>query len=406
MRGDEAVALTRARSRANTLGPGKDFPVTRESPTHQRRLFPWGLIGLLVFAVPIDAFWVRRDRFETDHSGNWRYKNAAAHRAAATAKLLVFGDSMVEFGVLPRVLESRLQTPVYNLALHGGSPSASYYLLCRALESGGQPSTIIVDFQPHQLQKSPVDADFRRAWPELASPRECFEVARTTSDLAFFGSMLLSKGLATYKARFELRACIAFALEGQAYSEKEILRVLRRNWDRNLGAQIMAEGTRGPNVAHLPNSGLFPTQWSADPASLGYVRRFLTLTSSRKITVLWLMPPLSLETQARRDQLELDEPYDRVAQAIAQAYRNVIIVDARHSQYPPHAFVDSSHLNEQGAVALTAELSDLLATQVRKNPGIRRVDLPRYRERVIDCSVENLDQSKLALMSPAKLQSR
>src|SRR4051812_42261979 len=121
---------------------------TRVVPRRGAR--PWGTMGMIVVVATVELLVHRvEDRhFTTNAALSWAYGGRAADRKAAGRDVLCFGDSMVKFGVAPRVLEDRLGTKAYNLALYAGSPTASYFLLRRALEAGARPSAILVDFQP------------------------------------------------------------------------------------------------------------------------------------------------------------------------------------------------------------------------------------------------------------------
>ena len=87
-------------------------------------------------------------RLHDECRADWAYGGRAASRRAPDAEILCFGDSMIKFGMAPRVLEDRLGRRAFNLALYAGSPTASYFLLRRPLESGAKPAAVLVDFQP------------------------------------------------------------------------------------------------------------------------------------------------------------------------------------------------------------------------------------------------------------------
>jgi hypothetical protein len=72
-------------------------------------------------------------------------------RTASNSDFLFFGDSLIEFALVPQVFDERSQKRSYNLALPAGSPEASYFLLRQALDAGAQLSGVIVDFSPFQL---------------------------------------------------------------------------------------------------------------------------------------------------------------------------------------------------------------------------------------------------------------
>ena len=103
-----------------------------------------------------------------DTAESWRLRGSGAFGFLG-AEVLAFGDSMVEFGVLPGVIAERSGLRAINLAVHDGSPAVSYFLLRRALEAGARPRAIVVDFMPHQLARSQRAEGFAlrpgRPWP-------------------------------------------------------------------------------------------------------------------------------------------------------------------------------------------------------------------------------------------------
>ncbi len=98
---------------------------------------PWGLVGMTVLVVAVELLLVEGN---PECAGNvalsWKYKGRRVERAARERQVLCFGDSMVNFGVIPRMIETHTGYPAYNLAVHSGPAPASYFLFRRALESG------------------------------------------------------------------------------------------------------------------------------------------------------------------------------------------------------------------------------------------------------------------------------
>ena len=69
---------------------------------------------------------------------DWAYRKSekAATRDAKRYDVLVFGDSMVKQGVVPRAVEERSGLRVLHLAVSGSQAPASLALLARALAAG------------------------------------------------------------------------------------------------------------------------------------------------------------------------------------------------------------------------------------------------------------------------------
>lgn len=272
----------------------------QHSASTSRGSWPSGLIGLLLLVLAFELVVARRDRYATDLSESWGYKSRAARTAASTAEILCFGDSLVEFGVLPRVLEHRLGRRAYNLALHNGSPPAACFLLGRVLASGGKPSAIVVDFMPHQLAMNPAESSFESGWPKLAGAWEWLDLLGSTGDGRFAAKVLVAKCLPSFAVRAQLGLSLRAALEGRLHSGKQVVSVLRRHLNANLGAQVMPEVPQDSRQDPPPDQSLFPSTWITDPVSVRYARRFLAMAASREILVLWLVPPLSPEVEIAR----------------------------------------------------------------------------------------------------------
>ena len=328
---------------------------------------------------------------------SWRIKSGAARHEAVGSDVLCFGDSLVEFAVLPAVLEERLGGKAYNLALHAGTPSASYFLLKRALDAGAEPKALVVDFMPHQIVRNPGHERNRlRAWPELAGVAEAVDLGRTTRDGDLVGSILLGKVFPSVKARPEVRAAIVAGVKGETWSVDDALRVpvTYRNLKANRGAYLMPTSTRPAADPSPVNSDLTSTAW--DPTRFVYIDRFLRLAESRGIPVYWLILPISPEFQSAADASGNDAQYSKFVAWKVRQYANVVVLDGRRTPgYGPGRFIDSIHLDGKGAAALTNELADLLL-QSRTAPSPRRVALAPYRERPPAKHLEDILESKIA----------
>src|SRR4051794_15908752 len=81
---------------------------------------PAGLLGMLALVFALDVAHFRRDRYSTDQAESWRFKGSWASGRVKSSEILIFGDSLAEFGVLPGVLEERTGLRTTNLAIHNG----------------------------------------------------------------------------------------------------------------------------------------------------------------------------------------------------------------------------------------------------------------------------------------------
>jgi hypothetical protein len=308
----------------------------------------------------------------------------AAREHVRGSEVLFFGDSLVKFGVIPRVFEERLGRQAYNLAIPGGQPVGDYFMLRRALHSGATPKAIVVDFKANCIA-TPPSVNLRQ-WTELLTLRECAELAYSERDASYFLSLVLGKALPSYKTRWQLRAFVLAALAEQPLPTKAMAVTFWRNSNVNKGAIVASDGSKPPwpdedNLA----ATYYPPAWDIHPTNAVYMRKFFALAAEHHIAVLWLLPPIRAEFQARREQRGCEEIYlRRAAEPLAQ-YPNLVLVDARHAHFPDTVFSDPSHLVRSGALALSAGLAevvgsvldrpDLVASRVIALPGFRSIAL-------------------------------
>ena len=125
---------------------------------------------------------------------------------------------------------------------------------------------------------------------------------------------------------------------------------------------------------------LYSRQWIITPLYAGYFRRFLDLAASRGIPVFWLLrpsPPRPSPGAKRRAWMRST----RGTSAFQARHPNLFIVDARHSGYPHTVFIDSCHLDTEGAHRLTEEFAAILGRHRGVAPmGSRWIEVAAYRE--------------------------
>jgi len=119
-----------------------------------RRHSPLGFLGMIGLVAAIEWTLSGHDLdFTSPMQWDWRVIGKAATRPDRVAgkDVLIFGDSLVKFGVQPRVLKRHSGTVAYNFALHTGQTPSSYFMLRRALRAGARPSVVVLDLTPHLL---------------------------------------------------------------------------------------------------------------------------------------------------------------------------------------------------------------------------------------------------------------
>ncbi|MEO6810446.1 MAG: hypothetical protein ABI353_15130 [Isosphaeraceae bacterium] len=354
-----------------------------------RRGVPRGMLGALLLIVLTERY-VARHALEFVRPENWEWRLSAreSQRQALKADVLGFGTSMVKMSVIPNVIEQRSGLRVYNLAVCGGLPPASYFLLRRALESGAKPRSLVVDFHPHFITKDHWQAV--GYWPDLLDLRDALDLSWTAHDATFFAHTMLARSIPSIGVRFQIRAEVRSALRGVDQS--------LRNTNRNRNRQIVwrdrgaLTGGRNPqfqgSIAASYTPMFLKEEWRCDPIQEIYIRRFLTLAANHGVPVYWLVPPLTPELQDKRNRDHLDAPYDRFAHTLKDEFANLVVLDGRKSNYEHEVFLDAAHLDRQGATVLSSDLADLLGHGIGGQSGSRWLSLPRYQEQPVQRFVE------------------
>ena len=340
---------------------------------------PQGLLGMIGLVVAVElAIAGHHMDFTTVWADDWRRTGEAATRQARGRDLLVFGDSLVKYGVLPRVIEARTGLKGYNLATNAGTMPSAYFLLRKTLGAGIRPRVIVADFNALMIPDAPMIS--ARMYPELAEARDCLDLAWTARDPGFAAATLLGKLLPSYKSRFEIRAAIIAALDGRRASPWPAQAVIWATWKAQDGAQPMpSPAMKWPPPPELL-AGLTPPTWTLDPINAHYLERFLSLAESQALPVVWLMPPLGPEIRAGRDLKGTDAAYARAAREAMARHPHLSVMDARAAGYDATVHIDAIHLDSRGATVLSRDVASALVDRLGGKAD-RWVDLPPYAGR-------------------------
>ena len=361
------------------------------------RRLPLGLVGMICLVLACETFVSNRSLdFMGDAAFAWRWGWKSAGRDALKSNMLCFGDSLVKFGVAPRVIEDRSGRTAWNLAMTGGRPANAYFLLRRALEAGARPAAVVVDAD--LLPSDPFEVPY--LWPEMATPGEMIELAWVGRNPEFLFQCGLAYALPSYRGRHEIRTTITAAFRGESTRFRSISNLTNRNWKANRGAAILP-ATRRLDPATVrdldawPEDRARPGQWSAHPVNEVYLDKFLDLADARGIPVFWLLPP-----HYRMIERYFDQPnWHGLRRAFIEArigrHPNLVVVDGTHAGYGESVVMDVSHLNRDGAVAYSLALGGILADRLAQaDPAAPRwIDLPAFREPPADAPVEDLAQT-------------
>ena len=375
--------MSEGHGEARGAGASKD---RRPSP-------PWGFLGMLGILVAIEWTLTRHDLdFTAPWHWDWRMSGKLTAKKQAGADVLLFGDSLLKFGVMPKVIQDRSGRTAYSFALHTGQTSSSYFMLKRVLDAGYRPKALVFDMTPHMFTHIPEEN--ARLWPELLSPGECLDLARVMGKPDFFASTILARFIPSIKERHDLRASIVAAITGRpSPSRRGEIPAYRRNWKMNDGGQLMPDGPSPPiDPDHWVRS-LYST-WNPNPVNVAYLDRFFKLTDEAKIPVVWLLTPVQPTIQTRTEANGFDADHTRFVRSVADRFPRVTVADARHSGFEAEEFNDGVHLKRPGALRLSAAIGDLLREDSRSH---RWVDLDAGRPRSVESPIEDVNQSAVAL---------
>ena len=366
------------------------------------RKLPWGLLGMLGLVIGGERFVQRHETtFMTPHELDWEAGGRNAEQISPRVEVLCYGDSMLKFGLSPRILEQQLGRSVFSLALLDGKPAASYFLLRRSIESGARPRLVLVDFQPECMYQTPRSLTENRHLKALLDVRESIDLARVFHDPDLVAEIALSRVFPSYKCRTEIRAGVGLALEGRANPNPEENAKVRRNRALNRGGMLLAKmpaynGDVPPRIAEI----LFSEGWFNRPEHTSYVRRFMDLAERHHIPVLWVLPPNTPKAQEGKERVGLDGRYTRFLQNVQSRYANLTVVDARRSGFGHEMFVDSVHLDREGATIFSLAMAEVLRPRLdparsSKPPLARWESVPRALGATTRIALEDVDQSRV-----------
>ena len=164
-----------------------------------------------------------------------------------------------------------------------------------------------------------------------------------------------------------------------------------RNRLANRGAIVnpRAVQAQNPQARYDPQD---PRLWRCDPANAQYVAAFCDLCRSRRIDVVWLLPPVSPQQQNMADNRHFEDRFLPAVRDLAGPYPNVTVVDGRRAGYPNEVFLDHTHLDRVGAAELSAALASVMA-----RPAGGWVDLPKFTGGRYDEGLEDLVESAESL---------
>lgn len=346
------------------------------------------MVGLLAIVEP----WLSKQEMDlSSQVAFWRQSGEDARRRVADRTVLCLGDSQVKMGLVPAVIEYKLGSSAYNLAMASSTAPAHFFLLRRAIESGAKPEAIVVDFKANLLA---ADLQENAAyWPELLSARECLEVSLTARDPEFFAKTMLARGLASVRLKSKIQTRVLGALRGEKSHARITLAPYIRNWRVNDGAWVSPSNPSYNGEVQPEDAELYPETWNCNPVNRTFVKRFLRLATDQNIKVYWLIAPISPAPQIHREELGFDALYSEFVREIQAEFLELVVLDARRSGYDHSVFVDAVHLDRVGAAHLSADVAEIIDQRLT---GPAWIKLPRFVRRDEMPSLEDVEQSRMA----------
>lgn len=364
--------------------------------SERARRIPLGLLGMLALLAAVEGYFARHD-LDCMTIANWdaRFARAAAGRDGPASEVLYLGDSLIKMGVVPSAIEARSGLRGYNLALSGGQPPASYFLLRRAIEAGAHPRAVVVDFFPSGVVRHGPWFGMEH-WPFLLDGREALDLAWTARDPVLLGRIASTWLLPSVRGRSPIRQHLMALLAGHGSPWRPQSELLLRNWGANRGAQVMPGRYVEPFDPNAKCQEFFP-KWACHPVNSAYLLRIFELTAARQVPVVLVLPPINPMLQSLSEQSGFDEAYERSLRRLVGRYPHVVVLDGRHAGYAVESFIDADHLGRAAALAFSDDLGAFLAARRADPSGARWARLPAYRPRPVGAPWEDVDQSRLAL---------
>ncbi len=364
---------------------------------------PCGVLGAVLAVIAVEAAFARHDLdLGRPENLNWRWGRHVARRNAPQADILCFGTSMMQTGLLPRLIAERTGRQAYGMAVVGSQMPYSYYLFKQALASGAKPSTLIIDF-PVNFLGSSLDSQ-PAGWPDALNFRDTFDMAWQMRDSRFFAAVVSEKLLPTLAFRLQTRKAVSAALNGESASLLTENVTYLRNYNKNLGAFMAGKkpGYAGEVSDHYVKTFLNDAPWKPDPIKARYFRRLIELAAANGVRVYWVMSPFVPDLQAGRDSKKLDAAYNEFAWAMTSKFPNLMVLDARHAGYKADVFMDAVHLDIDGASTLSQAVADAIEND--ESGSSKWVNLPPFRPRPINVPVEIAADSFKALFSGGEVR--
>ncbi len=266
---------------------------------------------------------------------------------------------------------------------------------------------MILDLHP-ALMTTGIGGDLQ-VWADSIDPRDRFDFAWNLGNPNLFAIATLADSLPSIHYRHQIRAWVRASLQNEGFSFWLENLAHMRNRNRNRGAFIAGKNPNYHGEIHdAYRSMLLTAKRPCDSVMRLYVHKLLGLAREHGVRVYVVIAPLSPALQQERKAKGFDDVYTRMLSSFMD-HPNLVVLDARDSGFDVSVFRDASHLDFEGANALTTQVADFLRQPWRVaaaagSPAARWVPLPPYHQTPIDVPVETLAKTRQNLLSPETLR--
>lgn len=385
-----------------SISPGATRPLHRQFLRQRekpRAPFPLGLFGTLGLILAVESF-IAHDpaRFTDTVAYAWSRSARDARVNAKGNDVLFAGDSLVKHGLVPSVVSESGGLTAWNLATPAAPVTATHAILHQAFDAGAAPKAVVFDLKSDLLLGGPRYSI--RYWHQVLTPGTTWSLLKLMRS-ASFTAELIAGVLPSFRCRHEIRGDLMAALQGQTGPLRGLNQLGQRNWEANQGANVASPrpGYAG-QVSEADHDRYKSRGFHAERANADYARRVIELVQVYGARPYLLLPPLVPELLDRRRMTGAEQKYEKFILALQRDYPALVVLDARHSNYPATAFVDPVHLAANGALALSESVAGVLKSDLKSptlsEPG-RWAKLPGYVERSLPPALEHVEISRARL---------
>lgn len=282
----------------------------------------------------------------------WKSKEALI-RYVEPGGTVLLGDSRAMAAFVP----ADISNDFVNLALGGGTPIESYYLLQALLKAGRRPGTVVLSFAPYHYELADTfwerAAKFDPGWFTKADIADVLTQAAQLDDTRTLGTFLDSP---PNRYPLALRLDLPSAYKGDLIPPPRPDRywLNLRVFDRMLqtrGHYLFGTGERSSG---LPDE-VTGTRFSPSPLMRHYLDRIFAICAERGITVKLVTTPLPRTIAAPLAAVDYPAEFNRYIDGLPDS------IDKRAARLTfadDTLFGDSSHLNMHGAHRFSAAMAD------------------------------------------------